>query len=154
MSFINHINKRNNYYLVNTNRKSDPDRQDEETMLREQIVSLYFTGHKELIQKLKNNDVVFLYATKVGIIACGTVDGQPLRRDYRGNPQFLDSEFYQKFKTFYRPTSPISINKILEICGKRPNFRRSLVPIPDLQGRLLFDELATLCTDSEKTKAS
>lgn len=127
------------YYIVNTNRKANPEGQDEAQMLKEEIVSLYFDGHKEHINKLNTGDVVFLYSNEFGVIACGEVSGKTLQRDYKGLVKFKNEEYYQKFKSFYKPKHPITVKEMKAMFGKRPLVMKSMNPLTEVQGVILFD---------------
>lgn len=127
------------YYIINTNKKANPEGQDEAQMLQEKIVSLYFEGHKEHINKLNNGDVVFLYSNEVGIIACGEVSGKTLSRDYKGLVKFKNEENYQKFNTFYIPKNPITVREMKTMFGTRPRVIKSFNPLTEIQGVILFD---------------
>lgn len=127
------------YYLINTNKKANPEGQDENQMLSEKIVSLYFEGHKENITKLNDGDIVFLYSNEVGIIACGEVNGETIKRSYKGLVRFKDEEFYQKFKSFYQLSNPITVTEMKKMFGVRPRVIKSFNPISEIQGIILFD---------------
>jgi hypothetical protein len=62
------------FYILNTNRKSGTQ-QDEQDMLKHGKAAAYFPGWKEKICRLEKYDVVFLYASGVGIIAVGKASG-------------------------------------------------------------------------------
>lgn len=127
------------YYIVNTNKKANPTGQDEEQMLSEKIVSLYFDGHKEHINKLNDGDVVFLYSNEVGVIACGEVWGKTIKRDYKGLVQFKNEEHYKKFKTFYTPKKPLTVKQMMQMFGSKPRVIKSFNPLTEIQGVILFD---------------
>lgn len=110
------------YFMVNTNRKADPNGHDEETMLNEQIVALYFDGYKENIEKLSDGDVVFLYSNALGIIAYGEVAGKTCIRNYKGMTKFKGQEYFRHLKPFVILEQPISAKEIKAIVGQRQSY--------------------------------
>jgi hypothetical protein len=129
------------YYLVNTNRTADPSAQDELTMLKEQIVALYFDGYKECIDTLTEGDVVFLYSNKKGVIACGNVHGKTQKRSYKGLAKFKNEEFYKSLENFKAPNEPITLSHMKELFGKSPMVKRAFRQLDDDQGKALFDAI-------------
>lgn len=127
------------YYFVNTNKKANPEGQDEIQMLQEKIVSLYFDGHKERINKLNAGDIVFLYSNEVGVIACGEVTGKTLTRNYKGLIRFKNEERYQKFQSFFVPQKPITVKEMTTMFGARPAVLKSFCSMPEKNGQILFD---------------
>lgn len=127
------------YYMINTNRKADPSGHDEETMLNEQIVSLYFKGYKEKIEKLNDGDVVFLYSNKNGVVACGEVFGPTQKRNYKGLTKFKNEEYFKKLKAVVKPQKPITVKQMTTLFGKRPAVIRAFFLLTDTKGQTLFD---------------
>ncbi|MEK6775160.1 MAG: hypothetical protein AABY64_14560 [Bdellovibrionota bacterium] len=105
------------YFMVNTNRKADPNGHDEEVMLNEEIVALYFDGYKEKINKLSQGDMIFLYSNANGIIAYGNVEGKVYTRAYQGNTSFKGEEYFRRLKNFTILPEPMSVSEITEVVG-------------------------------------
>ena len=120
------------YFIVNTNRKADPNGYDEETMMNEEIVALYFEGYKECIERLKNNDYVFLYSNTAGIIAYGQVDGKTCIRDYKGMTKFKGQEYFQHMKNFVKLERPVSAQEVTKIVGKRMLFMHAFFEMNEI----------------------
>jgi hypothetical protein len=131
------------YYMINTNRKADPYGHDEETMLNEQIVSLYFEGHKEKIDKLNDGDVVFLYSNENGVIACGEVYGATQKRNYKGLTKFKNEEYFKKFKSVVKPQQPVTVKQMKTLFGKRPLVIQSFTLLSEANGQILLDTVMT-----------
>ncbi len=129
--------------MINTNRKADPYGHDEETILSEQIVALYFEGHKEKIDKLNDGDVVFLYSNENGIIACGEVFGPTQKRNYKGLTKFKNEEYFKKFKSVVKPQQPITVKQMTTLFGKRPMVIQSFIQLSEENGQILFDTVVT-----------
>ncbi len=120
------------YFIVNTNRKADPNGHDEEAMLNEEMVALYFDGYKESIERLKNDDFVFLYSNTAGIIAYGQVDGKTCIRNYKGMTKFKGQEYFQHMKNFVKLEHPVSVNEVTKIIGKRMFFMHAFFEMNEL----------------------
>lgn len=131
------------YYIINTNRKANPNGHDEETMLKEQIVSLYLDGHKENIDKLNDGDVVFLYSNQTGVIACGEVWGKTQKRDYKGLVQFKNQEYYKNIKSVVKPQHPVTVKQMIALFGTRPRVIKSFNPLTEIQGLILLDSIVS-----------
>lgn len=130
------------YYVVNTNRRADPGGHDEQTMLNERIVALYFEGYKEKIHLMSEGDIVFLYANTLGIIAYGEISGETFVRDYRGMPKFRDEEYYRHLKCFVklqRSLAPIEIKKIV---GQKLSFARAFFEMDERFANPLYTHLS------------
>jgi len=116
------------YYLVNTNRKADPSGYDENIMLKEEIVSLYFEHYKQRINNLDVGDVVFLYSNGNGIIAYGEVCSETLVRDYRSNKS-TDEEYYKKLKDFKKLHTPVTVQDITDKLGKKMPVAKAIAEV-------------------------
>lgn len=127
------------YYMINTNKRADPSGQDEEKMLSEKIVSLYFKGYKEKIDDLNDGDVVFLYSNDSGVIACGEVVGPTQKRNYKGLNKFKNEEYYKKFKAVVTPQQPVTVKQMTSLFGKKPSVMRAFIPLAESQGKILFN---------------
>lgn len=112
-------------------------------MLSEQIVSLYFKGYKEKIDKLNDGDVVFLYSNEKGVIACGEVFGPTQKRNYKGLTKFKNEEYFKKFKSVIKPQQPITVRQMTILFGKRPAVIKAFCPLAQIQGQILFDTTVT-----------
>ncbi len=126
------------YYIVNTNRKADPGGYDEQTMLKEEIVALYFHGHKECIDDLVDGDIIFFYSNGQGVIGCGEVYGSTHKRNYKGLRKFKDEEFYKNLKSVTKTNLPITVKEMTKLFGKRPLVSKSIAPLSKQQGEILF----------------
>lgn len=131
------------YYMVNTNKKLDPQGNDEKSMLQEQIVSLYFDGQKQHINKINDGDIVFLYSNKTGVIAGGQVWGQTQKRNYKGLVKLKNEEYFKNFKTFFKPSEPVTIKQMTSLFGKKPAVIKAFILLSDAKGQILFDTIAT-----------
>jgi len=126
---------------VNTNRRADPSGQDEQRMLRDQVVALYFEGYKEKIELLSEGDIVFLYSNERGIIAYGEVDGETKKQNYKGMNKFKDEEFYRKLRNFVPVNPPASSADIRKITGQRMVVAKAFFKVDERLAALLIANL-------------
>lgn len=61
------------YFVLNTDRKNDTEA--ERQMLKKRIGTIY-SDWKRKLEKIKANDIVFLYTSRKGIVAMGLADGK------------------------------------------------------------------------------
>lgn len=132
------------YFIVNTNRKADPNGHDEEIMLNEEIVALYFDGYKEKIEKLSDGDVVFLYSNAHGIIAYGEVTGKTCVRNYKGMTKFKGQEYFRHLKSFVILDQPISAKEIKQIVGQQQAFLKAFFEMDEKFAIPLSNHLSNL----------
>lgn len=116
-----------NNYVLNTNYRND-EKSHEEMMCRE-IAAAYVSGWKEKIDKLQENDKVFLYKSGCGIVAMGEVDGKRQVEPW-GNIQ--DDKYFVKLKNFVNiEKNPIVAAEMKELKGGNFPFRTTMYSIDD-----------------------
>jgi hypothetical protein len=103
------------YYILNTNITND--QQDHDDMLSHGKAAAYFDPGKFKIERLEKGDVVFLYQSRVGIVAFGEADGKLVKVSYQGNPAHPDEEYSMKLQRFQRVSPPLSAAEIKKISG-------------------------------------
>ena len=114
----------NNCYVVNTNKKNNPNNTLE--MITEQKVAAYYPGWREKIKKLQKGDTVFLYESGVGIIAYGNASGKLEKRPCDG---YDDYEYNMHLDEFVELSKPVSASTMKEITGCGFNFRQTMFSI-------------------------
>jgi len=104
------------YYNVNTNRRHNQKAQQE--MLSENKAATHY--QKFLMYNLEEDDVVFLYESKVGIVALGEVGkGEVIIKKCRNDDQHEDgNEYYRNLNNFKILSQPLTFAKIKEITRK------------------------------------
>ncbi|MCP4347567.1 MAG: hypothetical protein GY795_18845 [Desulfobacterales bacterium] len=128
------------FYIVNTNKKNCV--QDGERMLREGIVAAFYGGWKELINGIKDGDVVLLYENAKGIIAYGKGTGKTLETDYYGE----DGEMrYQHLEGFTVLVQPLSASEIKKILNREIVFLQTITPISE-GGQKLLDRCIAMAS--------
>ena len=120
------IKYENNCYVVNTNKKNNPNNTLE--MITEQKVAAYYPGWREKIKKLQKGDIVFLYENGVGIIAYGNASGKLEKRPCDGHD---DYEYNMHLDEFVKLSKPVSASKMKEITQCGFNFRQTMFSISD-----------------------
>jgi len=94
------------YYILNTNISNDQT--DHDDMLANHKAAAYFDPWKYKIERLAKGDVVYLYQSKVGIVAVGKADGKLVKVPYQGNSAHPDEEYYMKLLDFRKVDPPMT----------------------------------------------
>lgn len=127
--------EKNRYYLLNTNLQWCIE--DHERMLNEGIASAFSDPWKFKIDILKKGDVVFLYANRRGIVACGKASGTKLDIIRRTDG---DDGHCHKLDNFTILSKPLSASEIKKILGYSHPFLMTMSAISD--GQKICDEIA------------
>jgi hypothetical protein len=61
--------------------------------------------------------VVFLYQSRVGIVASGVADEKLLKAPYQGNPAHPEEEYSRNLQHFQRVSPPLTAAEIKKITG-------------------------------------
>lgn len=103
------------YYILNTNISND--RIDHEDMLATHKAAAYFDPWKYKIERLSKGDVVYLYQSRVGIVAVGKADGKLVKSSYQSNPAHLEEEYHMKLLDFHKVDPPLTAAEVKRITG-------------------------------------
>jgi hypothetical protein len=129
------------WFFINTNRSNDPENKCEKDMIKYRKASAY-RRRKELIDKLKKDDVVFLYGSGYGIVAMGEVATGKRKETF---PQHYESkkkeEYYMKLCNFRRLKKQLSPAEIKKICKKHIKFRGTMFSEDEKLGIKLKKEI-------------
>lgn len=120
------------FYLVNTNKRHDIDMH--RNMLETGHVAATYSPWKFKINKMKEDDIVFLYENGVGIVAYGKSTGQTLKKNYQGEENELH---YQELKEFKKLINPLKAAQIKEVLERKILFLQVMHGMPD--GQKLID---------------
>lgn len=126
------------YYILNTNISNSQD--DHDSMLREEKAAAFYSPPKFSIEKLKKGDIIFLYQSRVGIVAVGMADGKLQKRNYHDDPKEVDEEYFMKLNKFHPLTCPISAAEIKEITGINYRFLQTMFGVDRDSGLSLRKE--------------
>lgn len=126
-----------NNYILNTNYNNNKESHKE--MLDRKIAAAYVSGWKEKIDKLQEDDKVFLYKSGTGIVALGKVFGKRKSEDWNN---VENDKYYVDLKEFKDiKDNPISPSKMKEIRGSGYPFRTTMYSIDDEISRKLEEEI-------------
>ncbi len=117
------------YFILNTNYRNNPTDHDE--MLRLQKAAAYFSPWKRKIDQLSPGDMVFLYQSGVGIVACGDASGTREKAPYQGNQKYADEEYFMTLKRFRLVDPPLPAAEIKSISGRNYSFRGTMFSIDE-----------------------
>lgn len=126
--------KTRTFHLLNTNKRHDE--RDGQRMRNEGIAAAFYGDWKKEIDKIKKNDVVFLYENGVGIIAFGIADGKVKVEDKNGDEGEMH---YQKLNSFIKLEEAYKASKIKNTLNRNFVFLKTKTVIHD--GEILFNEL-------------
>lgn len=119
------------YYILNTNISND--KTDHDDMLSNAKAAAYFAPWKYKIERLAKGDVVFLYQSRVGIVAFGEASGKIVKGPYQGNPAHVDEEYYMKLLKFQRVNPPMTAAEIKQVTGMDYVFMQTMFGL-DVEG--------------------
>jgi len=122
-----------NFHMLNTNKGNNLS--DHKTMLDNGFASAFYSPWKVNIERIKENDIVFLYENGVGIIAYGKGTGNTLKKDHYGSK---NEWYYQKLNDFKKLEKPISAKEIKKILDRNVVFLRTMSGMPDGQNILNY----------------
>ena len=126
------------YFILNTNIKSGQE--DHDYLLREKKAAAYFSPWKHKIERLEAGDIVFLYQSRVGVVAVGEIaDGKLEVRPYQGKKEHQDEEYAKRLKNFVLLDKPIPAAEIRATTGIRYSFMGTMFGIDADGGRLLHE---------------
>ncbi|EIV7688707.1 hypothetical protein MA092_002777 [Salmonella enterica] len=128
--------RKSEYFILNTNKTNS--KSDHELMINEGIAAAFEDGYIGKIDRIKKGDVVFLYESGKGIIACGIATGESIDEE---EPEKYGhkSMRYQYLKNFRRLSSPVSAKEVKRIVGRSIPFVQTLASISD--GDILYQNL-------------
>jgi len=123
------------FHILNTNKAHSDE--DSEWMLGKGIAAAFYDPWKLNINRIKPNEVVFLYENGKGIVAYGRGTGDTKIGDYHGDKNECHYQELEGFKVLEKPLSAAEVKKIL---GRNVVFLRTMSAMPDGQKVLSFIE--------------
>jgi len=117
-----------NFHVLNTNKGNRVE--DHEMMLAEGVAAAFYSPWKKNINRIKANDVVFLYENGKGIVAFGLGTGVTQMTDHEGAK---DECHFQKLQDFTILKQPLSASDIKKILGRNVVFLKTMSGMPDGQ---------------------
>ncbi|MNG05807.1 hypothetical protein D3C84_890190 [compost metagenome] len=122
------------FHMLNTNKANSDD--DHEWMLTEGIAAAFYSPWKLNIDRIKKDEVVFLYENGKGIVAYGRGTGEVEISDHDGDKDECHYQKLQDFKLLERPLTAAEIKKVL---GRNVVFLRTMSGMPD--GQKVLDRI-------------
>lgn len=116
------------FYLLNTNKAHSDD--DHDWMLATQAAAAFYSPWKQNINRIKKDDVVFLYENGKGIVAYGHGTGEVQVRHHHGYIDECHFQVLERFKILEEPLSAAAIKKVL---NRNAVFLRTMTGMPDGQ---------------------
>jgi hypothetical protein len=107
-------------YLLNTNIRHS--RQDHDQMLAYGRAAAFYE-RKSVIDRLSAGDQVFLYQSRVGIVAFGKADGKLVVRDHAGNQK---EEHHMQLNSFRYVSPPLTATEIKEVTKEKRSFNHTI----------------------------
>jgi hypothetical protein len=126
-------------YVLNTNIRNSVD--DEKDMIDNSKAAAFFSPWKHKIESLKNGDKVFLYSSGTGIIAMGIATGKVEKKNYHGENEYVEEEYFQKLKEFRKLTVPISPSEIKSIGGRNYVFMQTMFSLDKETGDKIWNKV-------------
>lgn len=125
-----------NSYILNTD--ISENEQHHADMLHKHKAAAYGSGYREKIAKLEKGNIVFLYESKVGIVAYGRASGILETADCDGRK---DDEYLMQLDDFHMLEKPMPPSEINRITGQHWNFMQTMFSILDDHAQLLIEEM-------------
>lgn len=123
------------YYILNTNISNSP--KDHNDMLSNHKAAAYFDPWKFKIERLNKSDVIFLYQSRVGIVAVGKADGKLVKAPYQGNSSHPDEEYYMKLVDFQPVNPPMPASEIKRVTGVDFVFMQTMFGLDASSGKAI-----------------
>lgn len=108
-------------------------------MVNNAFAAAFHAPWKNKIERLKKGDHVFLYRSRIGIVAHGQASGDLQRSDYHGEPE----EAYSMSLTNFRKVDPpLLASEIKEIGNTNYVFMQTMFAVGEDAGKELISALA------------
>ncbi|MEA1051237.1 hypothetical protein U5801_15695 [Lamprobacter modestohalophilus] len=127
------------YYILNTNISNG--QADHDDMLNNKKAAAYFDPWKFKIERLAKGDVIFLFQSRVGIVALGEADGRLGKAAYQGNPSHPDEEYFMKLNSFQKVSPPLTTAEIKAITGINHVFMSTMFGLDADSGKAIRKSL-------------
>lgn len=122
------------FHILNTNKAHSDD--DHEWMLAHKAAAAFYSPWKLNINRIKKDEVVFLYENGKGIVAYGRGTGQVKVADHCGDKDECHYQTLQDFKVLEHPLTAAEIKKIL---NRNVVFLKTMSGMPD--GQKVLDRI-------------
>jgi hypothetical protein len=123
------------YYILNTNISNSKD--DHDDMVGNGKAAAYFDPWKFKIGRLARGDVIFLYQSRVGIVAIGEADGRLVKCAYQNTPEDAEEEYSMKLQRFQIVSPPLTAAEIKKISGVNYVFMSTMFGLDAESGKAI-----------------
>lgn len=130
-SFDGATDGKERYFVLNTNKRHDLA--SHHAMVNQGLAQAFYDPWKYKIEKLKKDDVVFLYESGVGIVGIGRANGELEILDINGDA----AECYQQRLLDYRKVNPLAAREIKKLIGGNMVFLQTMFKVPAAWGTVL-----------------
>ena len=114
------------FHVLNTNKAHNDE--DHEWMLTHKAAAAFYSPWKFNIDRIKKNEVVYLYENGKGIVAYGYATGEVRVRDHEGEKDECHYQILDKFKILEKPLPAAAIKKVLD---RNVVFLRTMSGMPE-----------------------
>jgi len=125
-------NEVQSFYILNTNKVNSFE--DSDKMIKEGLASAFYSPWKNNIEKIKLDDIVFLYENGIGIVAYGKGTGVVIKQDRQGDKNECYCQVLKEYKILQNPINAQEIKKTL---NRNFTFLRVMSRVYD--GRKILD---------------
>ncbi|KHT64577.1 hypothetical protein RJ45_05660 [Photobacterium gaetbulicola] len=122
------------FHLLNTNKRHSIE--NHIAMLEEGIAAAFYDPWKFNIDRIKKDDIVFLYENGKGIVAYGKATGETLKRNCYDD---VDECHYQKLNDFKVLEKSLPAGEIKKTLNRNVVFLRTMTGMPD--GQKVLDKI-------------
>lgn len=123
------------FFILNTNKRHDIATHRD--MVTNGIAAAFCDPWKFQIERIKEEDVVFLYENGVGIVGTGIAPREVEKAEYDG----VAEDAYRKKLIDYRRVKPLNARDIKKVVGSNLVFLRTLFEVPAEFGKKIQENL-------------
>ena len=122
------------FHILNTDKRHSVE--SHQRMLKDGIAAAFYGKWKLNINRIRSNDVVFLYENGKGIVAYGRGTGDTLTADYEGHADEMHYQILSDFRVLEEPLPAAEVRTILD---RNVVFLRTMSGAPD--GQKILDRI-------------
>lgn len=123
------------FFILNTNKRHDINTHRD--MVTNGVAAAFCDPWKFQIERIKEEDVVFLYENGVGIVGTGIAPQEVEKAEYDG----VEEDAYRKKLLDYRRVKPLNARDIKKVVGSNLVFLRTLFEVPAEFGKKIQENL-------------
>ncbi|MFT9366865.1 MAG: hypothetical protein ABF572_15140 [Gluconobacter sp.] len=128
ISNIDAASDESKFFILNTNKGNNIE--DHNRMVNNGLAEAFCDPWMFYIDKIKKNDVVFLYENGKGIVSYGRSNGVTEISNRKSDPS-QDKSHFQKLENYTILDNPIKASEIRSILGRNIPFLKTLIHLSD-----------------------